>query len=81
MLLGVIVISLEHHEIPYEVVSSKIWRADFLVKGRSRDEQKSHAIQIVKDMYNLEVSDDAAEAILIGKYGSRKLLETDEKIF
>jgi Holliday junction resolvasome RuvABC endonuclease subunit len=81
MLLGVIVISLEHHEIPYEVVSSKIWRADFLVKGRSRDEQKSHAIQIVKDMYNLEVSDDAAEAILIGKYGSRKLLDKDKKIF
>jgi Holliday junction resolvasome RuvABC endonuclease subunit len=81
MLLGVIVISLEHHEIPYTVVGSKVWRADFLVKGRSREEQKAHAIDIVKNMYNLEVTDDAAEAILIGKYGSRQLLDKEEKIF
>jgi Holliday junction resolvasome RuvABC endonuclease subunit len=80
MLLGVIVVALEHNEIPYEVVGSKVWRADFLVKGRSRDEQKTHAIQIVKDMYNIEVTDDAAEAILIGKYGSRQILE-EKKIF
>jgi len=81
MLLGVITISLEHHEIPYTVVGSKVWRADFLVKGRSREEQKNHAIEIVKNMYNLEVSDDAAEAILIGKYGSRQILDKEEKIF
>lgn len=81
MLLGVIVVALEHYEIPYTVVGSKVWRADFLVKGRSREEQKNHAMQIVKVMYNLDVTDDAAEAILIGKYGSRQLLETKEKIF
>jgi len=45
------------------------------VKGKKRAEQKANAIQIVKDKFNLSVSDDEADAILIGNFAVNKLLK------
>ena len=38
------------------------------MSNKNRTEQKQTAVKKVKDMYNITVSDDIAEAILLGKY-------------
>ena len=35
--------------------------------GRKRDEQKRHAINLIKDWYNIDVPSDIADAICIGR--------------
>ena len=42
--------------------------ATFLINGGGRPVEKEKAIKKVKNMYQINVSDDVAEAILIGKY-------------
>lgn len=37
----------------------------------NRKEEKILSVSVVKNKYNINVSDDVAEAILIGQYGSR----------
>lgn len=45
------------------------------VKGRTRQELKSSAIEYIKNKYNLEVNDDEADAICIAEYGSNLEIE------
>lgn len=39
-----------------------------MMKGKTRITQKQQAIALVKEMYGVDVNDDVAEAILLGKY-------------
>ena len=39
-----------------------------MINGKTRIEQKKQAIEKVKTMYGIDVNDDVAEAILLGKY-------------
>lgn len=50
------------------------WRKG-IVKGRTRQELKSSAIEYIKNKYNLEVNDDEADAICIAEYGSNLEIE------
>lgn len=68
MLLGNALVTAREAGVRCETVLSKVWRSHQLIKGRTRSEQKTEAIRKVKDMYGISVSDDIAEAILIGKY-------------
>lgn len=56
-----------YNSVPYEIYAASHWRkvlgGGF---GRKRQEQKEHAIQLVKDRYNIDVSSDEADAICIG---------------
>ena len=45
------------------------------VKGRTRQELKSSAIEYIKNKYNLEVNDDEADAICIAEYESNVEIE------
>ena len=45
------------------------------VKGRTRQELKSSAIEYIKNKYNLEVNDDEADAICIAEYASNLEIE------
>ena len=71
MLLGVIEVTCTENKIPYEVVSPNVWRKYVGTCGKNRKEEKMLSVAVVKNKYNINVSDDVAEAILIGQYGSR----------
>lgn len=54
--------------IPMHKDRSSVWRSHFGINKRSRAIEKQLAIDKVKDMYEIVVGDDVAEAILINKY-------------
>ncbi len=53
-------------DIGFAIVEPSAWRKFSSIKGRKRDDQKLAAIQKVKEIYCIDVSDDIAESILIG---------------
>ena len=71
MLLGVIQTTCAKKEIPFEVVFPNVWRKKIGTCGKTRREEKMLSIAVVKEKFNINVTDDVAEAILIGKYGSQ----------
>lgn len=70
MLLGVIQTSCGRRNIPFEAVSPNVWRKYAGTNGANRREEKMLSVAMVKEKYGIKVSDDVAEAILIGRYGS-----------
>ena len=56
----------------YQIVSPSTWRAKNNIKGKSRDTKKQAAVYRVKQYYDMDVKDDEADAILIGRYLSTK---------
>ena len=71
MLLGILQELLNSKEIPFECVSPNVWRKIAGTNGKNRNEEKKLSIVKVKEKYNISVSNDVAEAILIGYYGAR----------
>lgn len=69
MLLGSTYTCVRECGAKCEMVLSKVWRSHFMISGDRRALQKKAAIDKVKQMFEIEVGDDVAEAILIGKYG------------
>jgi hypothetical protein len=68
MLLGIVEEVCGENNIPYEVVSPNVWRKYAGTCGKSRKEEKLLSIALVKEKYDITVTDDVAEAILIGNY-------------
>ena len=71
MLLGVIQTVCEEEGVPYEAVSPNVWRKYAGTCGSTRTEEKRLSVAVVKEKYGVRVSDDVAEAILIGRYGAQ----------
>ncbi len=71
MLLGIIEVTCAEKEVPHEIVSPNVWRKFAGTCGKTRQEEKMLSVATVKQKYGVAVSDDVAEAILIGQYGSR----------
>ena len=69
-LKGIFEMSCDRFGIPFEATRSSSWRSHFAINKRKREEDKKAAIQTVKDMYDIDTTDDVAEAILIAKYRS-----------
>lgn len=55
-------------EIPCQVCPTNTWRAHCGVKGRSRSDKKASMQSLIKTWFDISLSDDAADAIGIGKY-------------
>ncbi len=72
MLLGIIEVSCFENNIPYEIVSPNVWRKYAGTCGKTRIQEKQLSVAMVKEKYGIRVNDDAAEAILIGRYGAQK---------
>ena len=70
MLLGVIEVACNEANVKYEVVSPNVWRKYAGTAGKSRREEKMLSVAVVHEKYGVKVSDDVAEAILIGRYGA-----------
>lgn len=71
-LLGVLQVSLREQGVDFEVVSSSVWRKEIGIKGKMRSEKKQSAQKQVKEWFNIDVSEDEADAICIGQYAVRK---------
>ena len=71
MLLGVIEVTCKENNIKYEVVSPNTWRKYAGTCGKNRKEEKILSVAKVKEKFGINVSDDVAEAILIGNYAIR----------
>ena len=71
MLLGVIEVTCKENNIKYEVVSPNTWRKYAGTCGKNRKEEKILSVAKVKEKFGINVSDDVAEAILIGNYAVR----------
>jgi len=55
-------------DIPCQVCHTNTWRAHCGVKGRSRSDKKSSMQRLIKEWFDISITDDAADAIGIGKY-------------
>lgn len=68
-LLGIMKAVLAKNNIPHKEVLNKVWQAKFMIAGKDRSTQKKNVIKKVKELFGIDVSDDIADAILIGKWG------------
>ena len=71
-LLGVMKTVLRKNNVKYTEVLNKVWQSKFMISGKDRSSQKKNVIAKVKSMFGVDVTDDVADAILIGKYGCRE---------
>lgn len=53
---------------PYNIVPPATWRAFSKIKGKTRTEKKRSAQLKVKELYDISVTQDEADAILIGQW-------------
>lgn len=63
---GMILYIANDLDIPLTSYSAAVWRAEIELKGKNRQEQKIKAMDFVKTTFDIDCSDDEAEAILIG---------------
>lgn len=71
---GVLMECCFEQKIPYEICHTQVWRSHCGVKGKSRVDKKQSMKQIIKDLYDVSVTDDIADAIGIGKYMSEGIV-------
>lgn len=67
-LQGVILDLCYELEIPVQIVHSNTWRSYCGVKGKSRADRKKSMQLLVKEWYDVSVTDDEADAIGLGKF-------------
>lgn len=65
---GLFEMAADRFGVQLESDRSNQWRSHHNINKRNRAADKRAAIQKVKEMYNIDVGDDIAEAILITKY-------------
>ena len=53
----------------FKMAPPQTWRAHSKVKGSTRTDKKKSAQLIVKKLYDIKVTEDEADAILIGRWG------------
>ena len=80
-LLGVVRMVLLKNKVKNECVLNKVWQAQFGIGGKDRITQKLNVVSKVESMFGIKVSDDIADAILIGKYGVSKTSKKEGKLF
>ena len=67
-LQGVLREVLFEKEIKHDIIVSSTWRKHCKINGKSKSDKKRSAQLRVKELFDISVTDDAAEAICIGKY-------------
>lgn len=66
--IGVLIELCHELGLPYELVSSNTWKSALGVKGSRRPEQKANAAKLVKEKFDVDVTQDEADAVCIGLY-------------
>lgn len=70
---GVLMAYLFELNLGFQIIEPSSWRSFSKIKGRKRIEQKQNAINFVKEKFQIETSEDACEAILIGLWAVNKI--------
>lgn len=60
--------------IPFKLCSTNTWRHTCGVKGKTRTDRKRSMQLLVKQWFDISVSEDEADAIGIGKYMSSQVV-------
>lgn len=71
-LQGVLIEECISQKLGYEICPTNTWRAYCGVKGRTRSDKKASMQSLVKQWFDISVSDDCADAIGIGKYSAER---------
>ena len=66
-LAGALEVMLYESGYLVNVAKASEWRKRVGIKGRKRADVKKEAIEMVKELYDLEVSEDEAEAVLFAR--------------
>lgn len=74
-LQGVIMAYLFKLNIGFQIIEPSAWKSFCSIKGRKRAEQKKNTQIFVKDKYGKEVSEDEADAIGIGTWASKNIIQ------
>lgn len=69
-LQGILMEAIYEAKIDYEVIPPATWRAYCGVKGRTKADKKASMQFLVKQWYDVSVTNDESDAIGIGKYVS-----------
>lgn len=69
-LQGILMATCFEMKIPYVICPTNTWRSHTGVKGRARTDRKRSAQLIIKKSYDVSVTEDEADAVLIGKYAA-----------
>lgn len=67
-LQGILMETCTQLSIPFRICNTNTWRAHCQVKGKTRADKKRSMQLLVKQWFDITVSDDCADAIGIGKY-------------
>lgn len=67
-LQGILMECIYELGLPYQVCHTQVWRAHCGVKGKTRADKKKSMQLIVKEKFDISVSNDCADAIGIGIY-------------
>lgn len=71
--LGICQLVSAETNIPFHIISSNTWRSFLQIKGRSRVDKKRSAQFLIKERYDISVSEDEADAICLGRYSSKNI--------
>ena len=74
-LQGILMETCYANKIAYEVCPTNTWRHQCGVKGRSRADRKRSMQLLVKQWYDVSVTDDESDAIGIGYYLTNKIIK------
>ena len=70
---GIIFALLFELNLGFICIEPTAWKSFCSVQGRKRAEQKASIIQIVKDLYNINATEDEADAIGIGMWAIKNI--------
>lgn len=79
-LQGVILEALFSNKKDALVIHSQTWKAYCKITAKSRNDQKRSAQLKIKDWYGLNVTQDEADAICMGKFLSEKYIRNNEMV-
>lgn len=72
-LQGVIMAYLFKLDVGFQIIEPSAWKSFCGIKGRKREDQKKNTQIFVKSKYNIDVSEDEADAIGIGVWAINKI--------
>jgi hypothetical protein len=55
-------------DVGFTIVQPSAWKSYSNIKGRKREEQKANTVQMIKEKFNLDVSENEADSIGIGLF-------------
>ena len=67
-LQGILMECCYEQKVLFMICPTNTWRNRVGVKGRARSDRKRSAQLIIKEKYGVQVTDDEADAVLIGQY-------------